>query len=219
MLENCHIMLGWDIASLMNFIEGIFSTVAIWMATRGASCLFKVDIAEMKDASHHSEEIELLRVIQTDFLHGHHHPVEISQVIQQRVLQGTHFPMLQKQRAIKTHNTIHRSHAPQVPKKKTQRHCSYNQRWEMYSVGLYTDLDLWLKKGGNKTNHTWGSECVQTSFLTLSYSHTPKKYIILNISIYQLIIKIYQLITFRLNLMIFCLRKALCCCCIEKLFF
>lgn len=87
------------------------------MATRGASCLFEVDIAEMKDASHHSEEIELLCVIQADSLHGNHHPVEVSQVIQQRVLQSTHFPMLQTQRTIKTNgsriNNIHTSHEPQ----------------------------------------------------------------------------------------------------------
>lgn len=107
------------------------------MATRGASCLFEVDIAEMKDASHHSEEIELLCVIQADSLHGNHHPVEVSQVIQQRVLQSTHFPMLRTQRTIKTHgsriNNIHTSHVPQVS--------------DMYTGGLYTDLDLWLKGG------------------------------------------------------------------------
>lgn len=89
------------------------------MATRGASCLFKVNIAEMKDAGHHSEEIELLCVIQADFLHGHHHPVKVSQVIQQRVLQSTHFPVLRTQQTIKTHgsriNNKYRSHSLQAP--------------------------------------------------------------------------------------------------------
>lgn len=52
------------------------------MVTRGAACLLKVDIAKMKDSSHHFEKIELLCVIQADFLHGCYHPVKVSQVVQ-----------------------------------------------------------------------------------------------------------------------------------------
>lgn len=145
----------------------------IWMATRGASCLFKVDIAEMKDARHHSEEIELLCVIQADFLHGRHHPVEVSQVIQQRVLQSTHFPVLRTQRTIKTHgsriNNNYRSHTPQVPQKDTQWHCSWNQRSETHTEGLYTDLDLWLKGGKENKPHLRIRVCQNFSFFILYF--------------------------------------------------
>jgi len=115
------------------------------MATRGASCLFEVDVAEMKDASHHSEEIELLCVIQADSFHGNHHPVEVSQVIQKRVLQSTYFSMLRTQRTIKTHcsriNNIHTSHVPQVLQK-----IRY-----VYWRAVYRSRSLIKRRKGNQT--------------------------------------------------------------------
>lgn len=50
----------------------------------------------MQNPSDHSEQVKLLRVIKTDFLHGTTHPVEVALVVQEGVLQSTDLQMLQR---------------------------------------------------------------------------------------------------------------------------
>lgn len=59
-----------------------------------ASSLLEVDVAEVQHAGHHPEQVQLLRVVQADLLHGHAHPVEVALVVQQRVLQRARFQVL-----------------------------------------------------------------------------------------------------------------------------
>lgn len=59
-----------------------------------ASSLLEVDVAEVQHAGHHPEQVQLLRVVQADLLHGPAHPVEVALVVQQRVLQRARFQVL-----------------------------------------------------------------------------------------------------------------------------
>ena len=62
--------------------------------TRCAPRLLEVDIAQVQHPRHHSEQVQLLRVVQADLLHGAAHPVEVALVVQQRVFQRAHLRVL-----------------------------------------------------------------------------------------------------------------------------
>ena len=65
--------------------------------TWGASSLLEVDVSEMQHAGHHPEQVQLLRVVQADLLHGYAHAVEVALVVQQRVLQRARLHVLRNQ--------------------------------------------------------------------------------------------------------------------------
>lgn len=56
----------------------------------------------MQHAGHHPEQVQLLRVVQADLLHGYAHAVEVAVVVQQRVLQRARLHVLRNQDRVET---------------------------------------------------------------------------------------------------------------------
>lgn len=77
-------------ATTKNSVFYNWSSLFTW----GASSLFKINVSEVQNPCHHPEQVELLRVIQSDLLHGHTHSVKVGMIVQQRVFQRTCLQML-----------------------------------------------------------------------------------------------------------------------------
>ena len=68
--------------------------------TGGAPGLLKVEVPEVQHPGHHPEEVQLLRVVQADALHGLAHPLKVPLIVQQRVLQGPSLSVLGEDREL-----------------------------------------------------------------------------------------------------------------------